>query len=343
MSRGDAGPEPRRAGPAHGVVGRVAGASPATLLFCAALLLSGGLLLTYLSDLTFWRDEWAFILDRRGSGIDTYLDPFVEQLLAIPIAVYKVLIAAFGIESPIPFQIASTLVFLTSMALLFVYVRRRVGDWLALAGVLPILFLGPAWDDLLFPFQISFFGSVVLRDRRPARARSRGPPRRPDRLRAAGDRPLLLPRRDPVRGRGDRRHRAHPRAVPARVRGRDSHRAVVPVVPRLGPRRPELHLLPQLLDHGRVRGRRLRLEHLDPARARRPARRDRDHLARLGSAAARARGRRGGLADLAGGLRRAAAAALGGAGARALVLVADRPQRLVSSARRRPGATSTWG
>ena len=160
MSRGDAGPEPRRAGPAHGVVGRVAGASPATLLFCAALLLSGGLLLTYLSDLTFWRDEWAFILDRRGSGIDTYLDPFVEQLLAIPIAVYKVLIAAFGIESPIPFQIASTLVFLTSMALLFVYVRRRVGDWLALAGVLPILFLGPAWDDLLFPFQISFFGSV---------------------------------------------------------------------------------------------------------------------------------------------------------------------------------------
>ena len=119
------------------------------------------MLLNLLSDLTFWRDEWAFILYRRGSGIDTYLDPFVEQLLALPVASYKLLIALFGIESPIPFQIASTLVFLASVVVMWVYVRRRVGEWLALAAVLPVLFLGPAWDDLLFPFQISFFGSVA--------------------------------------------------------------------------------------------------------------------------------------------------------------------------------------
>jgi hypothetical protein len=143
------------------VIPRLAGASPATLLFCAAVALSGGVLLNWLSDLTFWRDEWAFILDRRGSGIDTYLDPFVEQLLAIPVASYKLLIALFGIESPIPFQVASTLVFLASVVVLFIYVRRRAGEWLALAAALPILFLGPSWDDLLFPFQISFFGSMT--------------------------------------------------------------------------------------------------------------------------------------------------------------------------------------
>ena len=146
---------------ARGSISRLAGAHPATLLFCAAVALSGGVLLHFLSDLTFWRDEWAFILYRRGSGIDTYLTPFVEQLLAIPVASYKLLIALFGIESPVPFQVASTLTFLASVVALFVYVRRRVGPWLALAAALPILFLGPAWDDLLFPFQISFFGSVA--------------------------------------------------------------------------------------------------------------------------------------------------------------------------------------
>ena len=145
----------------RGLAARVGGASPGTLLFAAAILAAGGVLLNFLSDLTFWRDEWEFILDRRGSGIDTYLDPFVEQLLAIPVASYKLLIALFGIESPVPFQVASTLTFLAGAVALWVYVRRRVGEWLALAAVLPVLFLGPAWDDLLFPFQIAFFGSVA--------------------------------------------------------------------------------------------------------------------------------------------------------------------------------------
>lgn len=160
MSAGGAA-APRRAAGSTGILARVSSARPATLLFCAAVALSGGVLLAWLSDLTFWRDEWAFILNRRGSGIDTYLDPFVEQLLAIPVASYKLLIALFGIESPIPFQVASTLVFLASVVVLWIYLRRRVGEWLALAGVLPILFLGPSWDDLLFPFQISFFGSMA--------------------------------------------------------------------------------------------------------------------------------------------------------------------------------------
>lgn len=118
-------------------------------------------MLYWLADLTFWRDEWAFILDRRGSGIDTYLNPFVEQLLAIPVAVYKLLIAGFGIGSPLPFQIAHVAVFIAAMVVLFVYMRRRVGEWLALAAVLPILFLGESWDDLLFPFQISLTGALL--------------------------------------------------------------------------------------------------------------------------------------------------------------------------------------
>ena len=45
--------------------------------------------------------------------------------------------------------------------LLFVYVRRRVGDGLALLGCVLILFLGAAWTDLLWSFQIGFSGSLA--------------------------------------------------------------------------------------------------------------------------------------------------------------------------------------
>jgi hypothetical protein len=139
---------------------RVRSAGAGTIAFAVALLVASGVLMAWLSELTFWRDEWAFILDRRGSGIDVYLTPFVEQLLATAVALYKALIAAFGIDSPLPFQIAHTLVFAATMLVVFVYLRRRVGEWLAFAAMLPILFLGPSWDDLLFPFQVSLIGAL---------------------------------------------------------------------------------------------------------------------------------------------------------------------------------------
>jgi hypothetical protein len=134
--------------------------SPATLIFAGAVALSTIFLFVWLSKVTFWRDEWGFILDRRGSDLDTYLTPFVEQLLALAVALYKVLIAVFGIGSPLPFQIAHVIVLMATLVVLFVYLRRRVGEWLALGFVLPLLFFGPAWDDVLFPFQVSLIGSV---------------------------------------------------------------------------------------------------------------------------------------------------------------------------------------
>jgi hypothetical protein len=134
---------------------------PATLLAGAAMVLSGGLLLHWLSRLTFWRDEWGLLLHRRGWSVGTFLDPAVEHLTALPILIYKVLLDTAGMDSPAPFQVVGVLTFLLSVGLLFVYVRLRVGEWLALAAILPILFLGPSWDDLLFPYQVGFFGSVA--------------------------------------------------------------------------------------------------------------------------------------------------------------------------------------
>ena len=126
-----------------------------------AIIVSGVLLLHWLSRLTFWRDEWGFLLHRRGWSVGTFLDPAVEHLVAIPILIYKLLLSTAGMDSPVPFQVVAVALFLMSVGLLFVYVRSRVGAWLGLAAILPILFLGPAWDDLLFPYQLAWFGSVA--------------------------------------------------------------------------------------------------------------------------------------------------------------------------------------
>ena len=134
---------------------------PAVFLAAGAMALSGAVLLHWFSRITFWRDEWGFLLHRRGWSVGTFLDPAGEHLSAAPILIYKLLLKATGMNSPRPYQVVAVLVFLLSVALLFVYVRGRAGEWLALAGVLPILFLGPSWSDLLFPYQIGFFGSMA--------------------------------------------------------------------------------------------------------------------------------------------------------------------------------------
>ena len=63
--------------------------------------------------------------------------------------------------SALPFQIVSTGVFLLSNVALFIYLRRRIGDELALLGTTLVLFLGAAWIDLLWSFQVALSGSIA--------------------------------------------------------------------------------------------------------------------------------------------------------------------------------------
>jgi hypothetical protein len=135
--------------------------SPPTALFVLAAAASGVLLVAWQSHLTFLWDDWDPLLDRRAWGLHDLLRPHFEHILLATTVVYKSIQATLGMESLLPYAVASTSVFLLSVALLFVYMRRRVGDWLALAGVTPILFLGAAASDLLAPFQIFFFGAMA--------------------------------------------------------------------------------------------------------------------------------------------------------------------------------------
>lgn len=132
-----------------------------TLLFAALAAVSAALLLVLGSRLTFLLDDWEFLVYRPGFTDEAILGPHNEHIVVLPILIYKALLATLGMESALPFRVASTAMFIISVALFFVYLRRRVGDWLALAAAASILFLGAAWEDLLWPFQIGYFGSMA--------------------------------------------------------------------------------------------------------------------------------------------------------------------------------------
>lgn len=135
--------------------------NPVLLLLIWLVGASGFLLLLWGSKLTFLLDDWEFLLYRRGFNAHAILDPHGEHISIAPILIYKALLATFGMGSALPFRVVSTALFLLSAVLLFVYLQRRVGQWLALAGTAVVLFLGAAWEDLLWSFQIGYFGSMA--------------------------------------------------------------------------------------------------------------------------------------------------------------------------------------
>jgi hypothetical protein len=132
------------------------------MMALGTLLLAAALLLLYATrHLTFFFDEWDIILDRRGTGISTYLDPHNGHLLLFPVAVYKVLFAIVGLRHYTPYVFVLVVLHLLCAALLYVLARRRVGPLLALAPAVLLLFMGTAYQDLLWAFQISLLGSVA--------------------------------------------------------------------------------------------------------------------------------------------------------------------------------------
>lgn len=134
----------------------------ARVLFALAALTSGALLIAWQSHLTFLIDDWDLLLYRRGFDAHVLLDPHARHLILGPTLIYKGIQATLGMDSHLPYAAVATVGFLASVVLLFVYIRRRVGDWVALGAVLPVLFMGTAYEDLLTAFQIGYFGSMAF-------------------------------------------------------------------------------------------------------------------------------------------------------------------------------------
>jgi hypothetical protein len=132
------------------------------VLLGIALAVSVGILLRLTKDMTFLQDTWDLLMNRPDPTLDSLLTPHNEHIVLIQTAVEQLLLRVFGMTDATPEYVLQSLVLAAAAALLFVYVRRRVGDWIALFAAVLLLFLGPAWEVLLWPFELGFSGSVLF-------------------------------------------------------------------------------------------------------------------------------------------------------------------------------------
>ena len=110
---------------------------------------------------TFFYDEWSFILNRRGGLVDSLLQPHNGHLSLIPAATYRVLFHFVGLEHYRPYRLLAIFVHLLVAALVVALVRRSAGWGYAVPMGAAVAWLGSAWQNLLWPFQIGFMGSVA--------------------------------------------------------------------------------------------------------------------------------------------------------------------------------------
>jgi hypothetical protein len=142
-------------------MGRTSRNAP-TILLGVALLGTAVLTLALTWHLTFFQDTWEFLMNRRAFTADSLLEPHNEHIVLIPVAIQQLLLHLFGMTSAKPEFVLLTVFLLVTAYLVFIYVSRRVGPWLGLFATVLILCLGPAWELLLWPFEISLIGSVLF-------------------------------------------------------------------------------------------------------------------------------------------------------------------------------------
>jgi hypothetical protein len=132
------------------------------LLLVAALLTAAVMILALTWHYTFLQDTWDYLINRRALTADTILTPHNEHIVVVPMLIEYVFLQLFGMDTAKPEIVLLTISLLVTAGLLYVYIGRRVDPWLALFGTVLILCLGPAWELLLWPFEISLIGSVLF-------------------------------------------------------------------------------------------------------------------------------------------------------------------------------------
>ena len=131
-------------------------------LLILALAASGFLIVFLTWEFTFLQDTWEYLMSRREITLDNVLRPHNEHIVAIPVMIEQLQLRIFGMEDARPEYVLLATLLPATACFLFAYMRRRVGAWVALFATTIVLFYGPAWETLLWPFEICFVGSVLF-------------------------------------------------------------------------------------------------------------------------------------------------------------------------------------
>jgi hypothetical protein len=106
------------------------------------------------TKLTFFNDDWYFLLQRpgleSGGGIDVLLAPHNSNGVVLTALAYKALVAMFGFGPQLPYRLLVGIIVAAAGVLVFAFVRARSGRLIALAAAAVVMFMGAAWEDLLF-------------------------------------------------------------------------------------------------------------------------------------------------------------------------------------------------
>jgi hypothetical protein len=125
------------------------------------ILLSGTVVLYMGRGLGFFFDDWDFVTHDYGGGVHSLLVGHGGNLVLFPVLVYKALFHLAGLDHYAAFRLVVLLLHLACGVLVFVLASRRVSHVNALLAAALIMFLGAAWEDLLWAFQITYLLSVA--------------------------------------------------------------------------------------------------------------------------------------------------------------------------------------
>jgi len=112
--------------------------------------------------LVFFFDEWDFVQGRRTGGLSTFLRAHNGHLVAVPVALYRIGFATVGLRHYGAYRAMIIAFHLLCVILLFAYARRRAAATSpALLVAAALLLLGIAWEDLLWPFQVTYLAGLA--------------------------------------------------------------------------------------------------------------------------------------------------------------------------------------
>ena len=137
---------------------RLAGAAFAVYLVAAAVLL-----VRFGDGLWFSSDDWGFLDGRSVGSFDDLMLAQNGHWVTLPVVLFQLLYWLFGVDSYVPFLLATITLHLTLCVLIRIVMRRAgVGPWVASVAAGTFVLFGAGFENLLFALQITLVGSLVF-------------------------------------------------------------------------------------------------------------------------------------------------------------------------------------
>ncbi len=109
--------------------------------------------------LWFYSDEWNVLVTYQNGH---WMKGFNGHLSVIPVAVFRLLLAMFGLLHYLPFQLVGLACYLSASVLLYGFARRRVRPLMAAVAALAVAWFPSATTPLLMPLLMNFSIPVAL-------------------------------------------------------------------------------------------------------------------------------------------------------------------------------------